>query len=70
MSKSKLQIDLEYVIARLLLAAFGMLPLRFALFLGSRMGRSAYYFSGRLRRTGDRNLELAFPELDPSNRRL
>jgi KDO2-lipid IV(A) lauroyltransferase len=69
MSKSKLQIDLEYLIARLLLDAFGLLPLRVALFLGSKMGRGAYYFSGRLRRTGDRNLELAFPELGQDKRR-
>ena len=68
MSKSRLQIDLEYLIARPLLALFGMLPLRAALFVGSKMGRGAYYFSGRLRRTGKRNLELAFPELPPSER--
>jgi KDO2-lipid IV(A) lauroyltransferase len=70
MSKSRLQIDLEYLTARSLLVAFGLLPLRVALFLSSRMGRGAYYFSGRLRRTGDRNLELAFPELSQRQRRL
>src|SRR5438046_7418660 len=70
MSKSKLQIDLEYLTVRLLLDAFGVLPLRVALFLGSKMGRCGYYFSGRLRRTGDRNLELAFPESDQNDRRL
>jgi KDO2-lipid IV(A) lauroyltransferase len=70
MSKSRLQIDLEYLIARSLLFAFGLLPLRVALFLGSMLGRGFYCFSGRLRRTGDRNLELAFPELDQKARRL
>ncbi len=40
-----------------------------ALFLAPRLGRSGYYFSGRLRRTGLRNLELAFPELDLKERR-
>jgi Kdo2-lipid IVA lauroyltransferase/acyltransferase len=70
MSKSRLQINLEYLIARPLLAVFGMLPPRAALFVGSKMGRGAYYFSGRLRRTGQRNLELAFPELPPSERQL
>ena len=69
MAKSKLQIHLEYLIARLLLAVFGVLPLRVALFVGSKMGRAAYYFSGRLRRTGERNLELAFPDLDQHERR-
>jgi Kdo2-lipid IVA lauroyltransferase/acyltransferase len=71
MSKSNLQINLEYLIARSLLVIFGWLPLRVALFVGSKMGRGAYYFSSRLRRTGQRNLELAFPDLaQPERRRL
>lgn len=71
MSKSNLQINLEYLIARSLLVIFGWLPLRVALFVGSKLGRGAYYFSSRLRRTGQRNLELAFPELvQPERRRL
>ncbi len=69
MSKSNLQINLEYLIAGSLLFVFGWLPLRVALFLSSKVGRGAYYFSGRLRRTGLRNLELAFPELSQSERR-
>lgn len=69
MSKSNLQINLEYLIARGLLAAFGWLPMRTALALGSGMAGCAYYFSGRLRRTGLRNLELAFPESSPAERR-
>jgi Kdo2-lipid IVA lauroyltransferase/acyltransferase len=69
MSKSNLQINLEYLIARALLGLFGWLPLGVALFLAPRLGRSGYYFSGRLRRTGLRNLELAFPELDLKERR-
>ncbi len=68
MSKSNLQINLEYLVAHGLLAVFGWLPLRVALFVGSRLGRCGYYFSGRLRRTGLRNLELAFPELDQAAR--
>ena len=63
MSKSALQINAEYVVARILLAGFRMLPMRAALFIGSRLGGSAYYLSGRLRRTGERNLKLAFPKL-------
>src|SRR2546421_12319722 len=71
MRKSNLQINLEYLVARSLLAIFGWLPLRSALSAGSMMGRWAYYFSGRLRRTGQRNLELAFPGLSqPERRRL
>jgi KDO2-lipid IV(A) lauroyltransferase len=69
MSKSNLQINLEYLIARALLGLFGWLPLGMALFLAPRLGRSGYYFSGRLRRTGLRNLELAFPGLDQKEHR-
>jgi KDO2-lipid IV(A) lauroyltransferase len=69
MSKSNLQINLEYLIARSLLTIFGWLPVRAALFVGSELGRGSYYFSGRLRRTGLRNLALAFPELDQKERR-
>jgi Kdo2-lipid IVA lauroyltransferase/acyltransferase len=69
MSKSKLQINLEYLVARSLLVIFGWLPMRLALFAGSMMGRAGYYFSSRLRRTGQRNLELAFPELTQTERR-
>ena len=69
MSKSNLQINAEYLIARSLLAIFGWLPLPAALLLGSVLGRGSYYFSSRLRRTGLRNLELAFPELDQKERR-
>ena len=69
MSKSNLQINLEYLVARSLLAIFGWLSLRGALFVGSRMGRWTYYFSSRLRRTGQRNLGLAFPELTQKERR-
>jgi len=71
MSKSNLQINLEYLVAYSLLAIFGWLPMRLALFAGSTIGRWAYYFSSRLRRTGQRNLELAFPDLtQPERRRL
>ncbi len=70
MSKSNLQINLEYVVAYSLLAIFGWLPMRLALFTGSMMGRGGYYFSSRLRRTGQRNLGLAFPELTTNERRV
>ena len=69
MSKSRLQIDLEYAIARSLLAFFGVLPLPVALFIGPALGRLAYYCAGRLRRTGERNLELAFPSMNVRERR-
>ena len=69
MSKSNLQINLEYATARSLLAAFGALPQNVSLRVGSIMAGCSYYFSGRLRRTGERNLHLAFPDLSASERR-
>jgi KDO2-lipid IV(A) lauroyltransferase len=68
MAKSKLQINLEYLTARALLGFFGALPLRLAMSLGPALGRWSYHLSGRLRRTGQRNLELAFPQLPASQR--
>jgi len=68
MSKSKLQINFEYVLAHSLRAVFGWLPLRIAMLVGAKIAGVACYFGGRLRRTGRRNLELAFPELMPSER--
>ena len=69
MSKSNLQINLEYATARLLLAGFGALPQNISLRVGSIMAGCAYYFSGGLRRTGERNLRLAFPDLSASEHR-
>jgi len=69
MSKSNLKINLEYLIARLLLATFRMLPLRLSVWLGSRLAGLTYYLSGRLRRVGERNLALAFPERTDAERR-
>lgn len=69
MAKSKLQINLEYSIARSLVATFGVLPLRLALIVGPALGWLAYHVSGKLRRMGERNLELAFPEISRQERR-
>lgn len=38
------------------------------MWLGSRLARLFYHFAGKLRRTGQRNLALAFPELKDSER--
>ncbi|HEY3104722.1 MAG TPA: lysophospholipid acyltransferase family protein [Pyrinomonadaceae bacterium] len=64
-SKSTLRTNVEYWAARLILAVFSMLPLRFSLRLGSCLSRLFYSFAEKLRRTGRRNLALAFPELSP-----
>lgn len=60
--KSKPQIWLEYIVARSILGFFGILPRSLAIALGIFLARIGYLVLGRLRRTGVRSLELAFPE--------
>ena len=69
MNKSKLQIELEYGVARLVLAVFASMPPRVAMSVGASLGVCFSWFAGRLRRTGERNLEIAFPELPIGERR-
>ena len=59
--KSKSQIWLEYVFARVIIGFFGILPRKAAVGLGILTAKSAYPFLGGLRRTGLRSLEIAFP---------
>src|SRR6266513_699648 len=70
MSKSNLQIDLEYGVARLVLAVFASLPLKVAMRAGAGLAICFFWIAGRLRRTGEQNLEIAFPELSIGERRL
>ena len=58
----KLQINLEYLAARLVLSTLGLLPMSSAISVGEGLGNLAYALAGNLRRTGDRNLQLAFPD--------
>jgi KDO2-lipid IV(A) lauroyltransferase len=67
--RGKLQTNLEYATVRLLLGALGLLPRRAAVALGRELGRLAYTLAGGLRRTGLRNLELAFPDMSDAERR-
>ena len=55
----KLQTNLEYWLARIVLALFELLPLSLAIRVGQMFGRLGLAF-GKLRRTGQRNLALAF----------
>lgn len=66
--KSKGQIFFEYAVARAFLSGLGALPRPVAVAAGRGMGRAAYALAGGLRRTGLRNLELAFPEKSPRER--
>ena len=65
----KLQTSVEYAAARLILSAVGALPIRQSMRLGQLLGRIAFVFAGELRRTGDINLQLAFPEKTAAERR-
>jgi KDO2-lipid IV(A) lauroyltransferase len=63
-----LQTFLEYTAARSLLTVLGVLPVRFAISVGRFIGWIAYSTAADLRRTGQTNLRLAFPEKDESER--
>ncbi|MGB7921617.1 MAG: lysophospholipid acyltransferase family protein [Pyrinomonadaceae bacterium] len=64
----KAQTALEYAVVRGMLKGMGWLPRPLAVATGRGMARLAYTLAGRLRRTGERNLELAFPGISESER--
>jgi Kdo2-lipid IVA lauroyltransferase/acyltransferase len=64
----KLQTTLEYIAARSILTGLRVLPRAVAVAVGRGIGRVAYTFGGRLRRTGERNLELALSGLSEAER--
>ncbi|HEX8143342.1 MAG TPA: lysophospholipid acyltransferase family protein [Pyrinomonadaceae bacterium] len=64
----KVQTALEYLAARSILTGLGLLPRPLAVTLGRGIGRVAYTFGGRLRRTGERNLQLALHNLSEDER--
>ncbi len=59
---------IEYIPARLLLAALGILPRTVALLACRIIARIVYCLHGRLRRVGHRNLSMAMPELGERER--
>jgi len=65
----KLQTSIEYGLARAILSSLGALPRRLAIAIGVTIGRVGYIMPGGLRRTGERNLEIAFPDMTEQNRR-
>ncbi|HEX8709693.1 MAG TPA: lysophospholipid acyltransferase family protein [Pyrinomonadaceae bacterium] len=64
----KVRTALEYATARALLAGLRFLPRPLAVAAGHGFGRVAYRLAGRLRSTGERNLQLAFPEMEQRER--
>jgi len=64
----KLQTSLEYALARTILSGLGILPRPLAIAFGLSLGRLASLMPGKLRRTGQRNLEIAFPDMSEGAR--
>lgn len=61
---------LEFALVWILVKLLGLPPRRIARDLGALIGHIAFLLTARLRRTGDLNLRLAFPEKTASERRL
>lgn len=66
--RGKLQTAAEYAAARFILDGVGILPRSLALAVGRGVGSVAHTLAGNLRRTGERNLALAFPEKSDAER--
>ena len=66
--KSPFQINVEFWLARAVLGFFRVLPLGAGVALARIIARWGFWFP-KLRRTGERNLELAFPNLSAGERR-
>ena len=55
---------LEFIVVFLLVRGLGGLPRSWARRAGAGLGALAFMLTGRLRRTGERNLQIAYPESD------
>ncbi len=66
--KTNTQIAIEYYAVKGLLGSLGLLPRKAAVKLGMAAGGLAYRLVKPLRRTGMRNLEMAFPEMSDEQR--
>lgn len=60
---------IEYLVIALLVHTLGILPRRIARFFGASLGAVAFLLTPRLRRTGERNLQIAYPASDSVWRR-
>lgn len=67
-NRGRITTTLEYGIARALLAGLEAMPRSVAVAAGRGFGHVAYACSRRLRRTGERNLQLALPHLNAQER--
>jgi KDO2-lipid IV(A) lauroyltransferase len=67
--RGKAQTWLEYGVARTVLGGLSLMPATWSMTVGRSMGRVAHALARDLRRTGERNLKLAFPEKSIEERR-
>jgi len=67
-TKASVRETLEYAVVRAMVAVVGALPRPAARTVGAGIGAAAFRLLGRLRRTGERNLELAYPEKSAEER--
>ncbi len=66
--KSNIQIQAEYAVVRGLMGFLGLLPRSAAIAAASSISALAFHTLSSLRRTGMRNLEIAFPERSVAER--
>jgi KDO2-lipid IV(A) lauroyltransferase len=55
---------LEFIVVWVLVRALGALPRSWARAIGAGLGALTFALTGRLRRTGERNLQIAYPDSD------
>jgi KDO2-lipid IV(A) lauroyltransferase len=67
--RSTIRKNLEYWAALTVVRGLGVLPRRMARLLANGLAFTVYWAHGRLRRVGQRNLEMALPELSAQERR-
>src|SRR5262245_12887668 len=58
----------EYTLALLVIRLFGLMPRGIAHRTATTLAHAGFHFARRQRRTGFRNLEIAFPDLSHSER--
>ena len=66
--RGKLQTWLEYAVARCILGGLGLMPVRWSMTTGRWLGDLAHVVARNLRRTGELNLKLAFPDKSDEER--
>ncbi|MBC7795816.1 MAG: hypothetical protein H7Z37_02965, partial [Pyrinomonadaceae bacterium] len=66
--RGDLRITFEYYATRLILFVIGAFPFSVSLGIGENIGLLAYFMVKRLRRVGEINLKIAFPQMSQTER--